>query len=76
LHAEAFADVPGDVTVLFRDLSACIHDMFKKYNSSLTINQAPGLLEENAIASQPLAGKVAVSLRTGLFQFKFAVDSS
>jgi hypothetical protein len=42
----------------------------------LTINQAPGLLELNAIASQPPAGNVAVSLRTGLLKFRFADDSS
>ena len=76
LFSEAFADVPGDVAVLFGDGSAWFHDILNGMFNQLTINQAPGLLEENAIANHPLAGKVAVSLRTGFSQFKLAVDSS
>lgn len=76
LHAESFTNVPCNVAVLFRQFWSvrCVYNVLGALHL-LTISHAPGLFELNAIASQPPAGRVAVSLRTGLFQFRFADDS-
>lgn len=76
LHAQAFADVPCDVAVETRTVMlVCVRD-YMEAMSGKTYSQAPGLFEGNAIAIQPPPGRVAVSRRGGVSQFKTALLGS
>lgn len=76
LHAQTFADVPCDVAVETRTVMlVCVRD-YMEAMSGKTYSQAPGLFEGNAIAIQPPPGRVAVSRRGGVSQFKTALLGS
>jgi hypothetical protein len=76
LHAQTAADVPCDVAVETRNDRISVWSKVDGVDIRQTYSQAPGLFEGNAIAIQPPPGRVAVSRRGGVSQFRTAVLAS
>ena len=76
LHAQTAADVPCDMAVETRSDRISMRPKSDEGNVGETYSQAPGLFDGNAIAIQPPPGRVAVSRRGGVSQFKTAVLAS